>query len=179
MARAFCKLRPPWHRPYCSDHRGAKEFEQLRRQLVSQGAELDHQVLVVERLPHGFGVFAGRSIRKGEVVASVPRRLVLEVPISGHTAPPHPLPFSAAAGGHGQWYDVMGSAKGRAAVTQAAAQLIREHSAGRQQKSELASLQADSRCLVQSGFREVQNLHSGPTAKLYRLPQPCLRPCTL
>ncbi|CAE7577301.1 unnamed protein product [Symbiodinium natans] len=133
----------PWARAWqlrshsfhgCSGHgRTLREVEDLRHQLVSQGADLDAKTLIVEVLSHGLGVFAGRAINKGEVVASVPRRLVLEVPLASpqsSSAPQPPKPFAAAAGGNGQWYDVMGFPEGRAAVAQAAARLAEEYAAG-------------------------------------------------
>ncbi|CAE7591712.1 unnamed protein product [Symbiodinium sp. CCMP2456] len=124
-------LRPLLRRHGCSaDHRTLREFEDLRHHLVSEGAELDPELLVVRESSDGFGVFAGRAIQKGEVVASVPRRLVLEVPFAVQPRPVETLPFAAAAGGHGQWYDVMGFPAGRAAVTKAAERLIEEYHAG-------------------------------------------------
>ncbi|CAE7243574.1 unnamed protein product [Symbiodinium sp. KB8] len=113
-----------------ADHRTLREFEDLRHHLVSEGADLDPELLVVRESSDGFGVFAGRAIQKGEVVASVPRRLVLEVPFAVQPRPAEALPFAAAAGGHGQWYDVMGFPAGRAAVTKAAERLIEEYHAG-------------------------------------------------
>ena len=165
-----------WRSACClGDHRTLQNIEDLREQLVSEGAELDRKTLVVQRLPHGFGVCAGRSVKKGEVVASVPRRLVLEVPVSGHSRPSlKTLPFSAAAGGHGQWYDVMGFAEGRAAVTHAAARLIEEYLAG-------TGLCQTCKCFLAyvTGFhgsaQQVKYLHSGLTVRLYHPLWPCRR----
>ena len=174
-------LRPLVRRHGClADHRTLREFEDLRHHLVSEGADLDPELLVVRESSDGFGVFAGRAIQKGEVVASVPRRLVLEVPFAVQPRPVEALPFAAAAGGHGQWYDVMGFPAGRAAVTKAAERLIEEyHAGGSGKRFSAKNPQKDSE---REGARaresrQVIILHSRPTAQLCRPPRFCLHHC--
>eukprot|EP00435_Cladocopium_sp_Y103_P040011 s628_g10.t2 len=102
----------------------------LRRHLQRHGADLEEATLGPCEGPKGLGMYARRPITKGEVVASVPRGLVLEAPLLGAAPPSDTLPLAAAAGGHGQWYDVLGSASGRRSAVKLAKRVVEEEEKG-------------------------------------------------
>jgi len=62
--------------------------------------------------------------------SQVPRGLVLEAPLLGTAAPPSDTLLAAAAGGHGQWYDVLGSGSGRRSAVKLAQRLVEEEKKG-------------------------------------------------
>ncbi|CAJ1429659.1 unnamed protein product [Effrenium voratum] len=107
----------------CVEQRDALQF------LLSKGAFLDPALRLSLSVGSGLEVRAGRRFAKGEVVAEVPRRLVLEAPLE---AAPHAAPalLAAARRGHGQWYDVLGSEEGRWAVANLALSLLRARAEG-------------------------------------------------
>ncbi|CAK9027576.1 unnamed protein product, partial [Durusdinium trenchii] len=107
--------------------------EALRSFLVSKGAELDAQTLGPGIGTHGLGIFARRPIAKGEVLAAVPRSLVLEVPLAPTTPTVptlRPSPLAGALPTGGRWYDVLGDGAGRAAARRLAERLLEEEEKG-------------------------------------------------
>ena len=83
--------------------------------------------------PKGLGLYARRPIAKGEVVAAVPRCLVLESPLSHRPSTSSDSPLAAAmstAEEKGRWYDVLGSDEGRQSVVRLAKKVMEEEEKG-------------------------------------------------
>ena len=55
---------------------------------------------------------------------------MLETSLLGPATPPSDTLLAAATGGHGQWYDVLGSAGGRRSVVALAQRLVEEEKKG-------------------------------------------------
>ena len=92
------------------------------------GADLDPKTLALGSLAikmqratfqglgrHGLGVFAQRRIRKGQLVAAVPRKTLLQEPLA-----------SAEPAQRGAWYDVLGSEQGAASARRLAERIVEE-----------------------------------------------------
>eukprot|EP00435_Cladocopium_sp_Y103_P040281 s628_g10.t3 len=132
LSRRSVEAMCPAGKPLRGATRGlrALNIATLRRHLQRHGADLEEATLGPCEGPKGLGMYARRPITKGEVVASVPRGLVLEAPLLGAAPPSDTLPLAAAAGGHGQWYDVLGSASGRRSAVKLAKRVVEEEEKG-------------------------------------------------
>lgn len=82
------------------------------------GADLDPKTLALGSGRHGLGVFARRRIRKGELVAAVPRATILQEPLA------------VAASQRGGWYDVLGSEQGAASARRLAERIVEAEACG-------------------------------------------------
>lgn len=79
--------RPGYARRSCrfvanEDRRGPAEVNALEEWIRLHGGDVDKSAVKVEQSAHGgLAAFAARNLHRGEIIVSVPRNIVLEVPL--------------------------------------------------------------------------------------------------